>query len=309
MAELNYPHLRYFWAVAREGNLTRAAHKLHVTQSAVSVQLRKLEESLGTRLFERTGRGLRLTSSGRTTLDYAETIFTLGDELLDVLEDDAKSAQRTLRIGVLATLSRNFQIGFLGPLLNRSESRLVVRSGTMNDLIRRLMAHQLDAVLSDHVPPRREGTAWVTHLIDEQPVSLIGRPRSSSPGPLKSLLSREPLVTPPVESAIRTGFDSLAERLGVRPRIVAEVDDMAMLRLVARMHDGLAVVPPIVVQDELAAGILMEHHRLPGLAEQFVAITAPRRLRHPLLDELLRHREEGADTSGASTTAESPSSG
>jgi LysR family transcriptional activator of nhaA len=288
MRDLSYPHLRYFWAVAREGNLTRAARKLHVTQSSVSVQLRKLEESLGTALFERKGRQLQLTRAGRLTLDYADTIFSLGDELLGALEEDAHSAKRTLRVGVLATLSRNFQIGFLDPLVNRSDTFLQVRSGNVVDLLQRLMAHELDVVLSSYVPARDETSAWVVHTIDEQPVSLIGQPTNEwSTWPLQALLTDVPLVVPPLESGIRTAFDSLVERLGIRPQIAAEVDDMAMLRLVTRIHRGLAVIPPIVVKDELETGRLAEHRQLPSLVESFLAITAPRRIRHPLLDELL----------------------
>ena len=127
MAELSLPHLRYFWAVAREGNLTRAAGRLNVSQSAVSVQIRKLEDALGTVLFERRGRGLELTNAGRVALDYADRIFSLGDELLHALESEGRRAERTVRVGVLATLSRNFQIGFLSPLVNRPGTRLRLR--------------------------------------------------------------------------------------------------------------------------------------------------------------------------------------
>ncbi len=104
---LSYAHLRYFWMVAREGSLTRAAHRLRITQSAVSVQLKKLEDDLGQRLFERRGRGLVLTNAGRIALDYAESIFALGEELVEALEQEGRAARQTLHVGVLATLSRN----------------------------------------------------------------------------------------------------------------------------------------------------------------------------------------------------------
>lgn len=292
MSELSFAHLRYFWMVAREGNLTRASRKLRVTQSAVSVQIRKLEEALGQNLFVRKGRGLELTSAGRVALDYAESIFALGDELLEVLDDEGRRARHTLRVGVLATLSRNFQIGFLGPLLDRDDVTVRVRSGAVEDLIARLGAHELDVVLSNHVPARSERDAWVTHVIDEQPVSLIGQPPVDPSRSLADLLREVPLVVPTVESGIRTAFDALVERFGAKPWIHAEVDDMAMLRLVARRHRGLAVIPPIVVRDEIEAGTLVEHRQLPGIVESFIAITAPRRIRHPLLPELLRDRPE-----------------
>jgi len=288
VAELSLPHLRYFWAVAREGNLTRAAGRLNVSQSAVSVQIRKLEDALGTVLFERRGRGLELTNAGRVALDYADRIFSLGDELLHALESEGRRAERTVRVGVLATLSRNFQIGFLSPLVNRPGTRLRLRSGTVADLLQRLEGHDLDVVLSNYAPARHEDANWVVHTIDEQPVSLIGQPDLDlSRFGLAELVTQHPLVVPPVESGIRVGLDALFERLGVRPNVVAEIDDMATLRVVARMHEGLTVIPPIVVQDELASGTLVEHRQLPSLVESFLAITAPRRLRNPILDELL----------------------
>lgn len=287
MAELSYPHLRYFWVVAREGNLTRAAKQLRVTQSAVSVQIRKLEDAVGQRLFERRGRGLELTRAGQVALDYAESIFTLGDELLAVLEDVEEKARRNVKVGVLATLSRNFQLGFLRPVLDRDDVTVTVRSGTMQDLVQRLTAHELDVVLSNYVPSREEGATWVVHTLNEQPVGLIGRPPARPERRLDDLLAEVPLVVPSVESGIRAAFDALTARLGVEPRIDAEVDDMAMLRLVARQHRGLSVIPPIVVKDELAAQTLVEHRQLPGIVEPFLALTVPRRLRNPLLEPLL----------------------
>ena len=285
--ELSFPHLRYFWVVAREGNLTRAARKLRVTQSAVSVQIKKLEASLGRDLFERKGRSLELTDAGRLALDYAESIFTLGDELLEALEHEEERARQTLEVGVRATLSRNFQVALLGPLLDRKEICVRVRSGAVADLIQRLIAHELDLVLCNSLPGRSEREDWVAHVIDEQPVSLIGHPDACAEGAsLAELLDEASLVVPSVESGIRMGFDALVERLGVKPRIHAEVDDMAMLRLVARRHGGLSVIPPIVVRDEIAAGTLVEHRQLPGIVEPFIAITAPRKTRKPLLDAL-----------------------
>ncbi|MFX8652895.1 LysR family transcriptional regulator, partial [Acinetobacter baumannii] len=119
MSTLNYNHLRYFWAVAHDGNLTRTAARLNLTQSALSVQIRKLEERLGHALFERRGRQLHLTEAGRIALDHADAIFALGGELLGTLGNTGE-ARRILRVGSLATLSRNFQMAFLRPLLGRT---------------------------------------------------------------------------------------------------------------------------------------------------------------------------------------------
>ena len=293
MSSLNFHHLRYFWAVAHEGGLTRAAERLHVSQSAVSVQIAKLEADLGHQLFERRGKQLLLTEAGRIALDHADTIFALGDELVGTLGESGGPLQSVLRVGALSTLSRNFQLRFLEPLMERDDVEIVIRSGPMRELLRDLEAHRIDVLLANVAPLRDAATDWVPHLIADQPVSLVGpADKAKEKRELVERLREEPLILPAVESSIRSGFDALADRLGVRPRIAAEVDDMAMLRLLARRGIGLAVVPPIVVRDELASGMLVELEQLPGLEETFYAFTASRRFPNPLLRELIPGKKQ-----------------
>lgn len=284
---LNFSHLRYFWAVAHEGNLTRAAEALHVSQSAVSVQIQKLEAELGQPLFERRGRRLELTGSGRLALDHADAIFGLGDRLTAAVRKGA-IARQVLRVGALATLSRNFQLAFLAPALERADVAVTLRSGTVRSLLRQLASHRLDVLLSNIAPERESGTPWVPHLIGEQAVALVGHPARVRAGrDWRRLLGREPLVLPSAESSVRAAFDALAYQLGTVPQVAAEVDDMAMLRLLVRQNVGLGVVPPIVVRDELAAGTLQRVADLPGIKESFFAITLPREFPHPLLAQMI----------------------
>jgi LysR family transcriptional activator of nhaA len=288
MGELNYNHLRYFWAVAHDGNLTRTAERLNLSQSALSVQIRRLEERLGHALFERRGRQLHLTEAGRIALDHADAIFATGEEMLSTLKGRAPARRQILRVGAITTLSRNFQIAFLKPLLGRSDVELIVRSGTLRELLDHLESHRLDVVLANLAPPRDATTAWVSHLIDEQPVSLVGRAdRLTGPMELKAAIAQYPLVLPSLDSSIRLGFDALLDREGIRPVIAAEVDDMAMLRLMAREGIGLAVVPPIVVRDELEQGVLREIAHIGSLSETFFAVTLSRRFPNRALRSLL----------------------
>jgi LysR family transcriptional activator of nhaA len=289
MMMLNFNHLRYFWAVAHEGNLTRAAEKLHVSQSALSIQIQKLEAQLGHALFERRGRQLLLTEAGQIALDHADAIFATGDELLGTLKERGDPVQRVLRVGALSTLSRNFQIGFLRPMLHRENVEVVISSGRLGDLLQALEAHQLDVVLVNAPPARDAATPFISHQIAAQPVSLIGTPQRLKNQKLsvEALLPHNPLVLPSGESNIRTGFDALADKLGLKLNVVAEVDDMAMLRLLAREDIGLAVVPPIVVKDELDNGRLIEAAQLPSLQETFYAVTLARRFPNPLLRSLI----------------------
>ena len=287
MASLNYNHLRYFWAVAHDGNLTRTAERLNLTQSALSVQIRKLEERLGHPLFERRGRRLHLTEAGQITLDHADAIFATGDELLGTLRQSG-AARQALRVGSLATLSRNFQMEFLRPVLGRTDIDLILRSSGAAELLRALEALNLDVVLLNRAPPGDALTPLVTHRLAERSVSLVGTPeRLGEAASLADRLRRHPVILPTVDSSVRTGFDALADRLGVRPQIVAEVEDMAMMRLLAREDIGLAVLPPIVVKDEIAGGVLVAGDQLPGIAETFFAVTMARRFPNPLVRLLL----------------------
>jgi len=287
MAELNYNHLRYFQAVAHEGNLTRAAARLNVSQSAVSTQIRRLEERLGQALFTRQGRALHLTEAGRIALDHADSIFATGRELVATLQD-GRGQRQALRVGSLATLSRNFQLAFLRPLLGRTDVEVILRSGSAAELFNALAALHLDLVLTNQPPPADALTPFVVQRLDEQKLSLIGVPELCPVGvTLAERLEEAALVLPSAASGLRMGFDALLDRLGVTPNIAAEVDDMAMMRLLAREGIGLAVLPPIVVRDELASGALVEAEQLSELTEAFYGVSVERRFPNALLSELL----------------------
>lgn len=286
MAEtLNYRHLRYFQQVAHEGHLTRAAERLNLSQSALSVQIRTLEERLGHSLFNRVGRQLELTEVGRIVLDHADRIFETGQELMETLTRGA-SARLPLRMGALSTLSRNFQLSFLRPLLLSSDTDVILKSGGADLLLNELKSLALDVVLSTEPPPSRFGAEFTAHRIAEQPVGLHGHPGRLRHDSLAALLACEPLIVP-TESSIRTGFESLVARLGVNPRIVADVDDMAMVRLLTREDMGLAIAPAVVLADELATGLLASAPFALDIVESFYAITIHRTFPHPVLRDLI----------------------
>ncbi|MCL5776091.1 LysR family transcriptional regulator [Limibaculum sp. FT325] len=299
MHGLNLHHLRYFRAVAHDGNLTRAAERMNLSQSALSVQIRRLEEFLGHALFERRGRRLVLTEAGRIALDHADAIHAAGEELIGTLRETGRSRQ-ALRVGALATLSRNFQAAFLRPVLGRADVEVILRSASQAELMRGLGTLALDVALMTRPPQPDAAMPVVAHRLAEQQASLVGTPTRRIEGArLADLLAAHPMILPTPESGLRPELDALFARLGIRPQIAAEVDDMAMIRLMAREDAGLAVVPPIVVRDELASGRLVELSRLPGIAESFYAVTPERRFPHPLLPLLLEFRAEAAQDATA----------
>lgn len=287
---LNYHHLRYFWAVATEGSLTRTAQRLHVSQSALSAQIRRLEDQIGQPLFLREGRRLVVTEAGQIALSYAEEIFTAGTELVVTLKQ-GRSDRHPLRIGAVATLSRNFQESFVKPLLGRPDMRLRLVSGRLDDLLGRLAGHTLDLVLSNRAVAHDPEKAWRSLRIAKQRVSLVGHPGRAAlrlPDDLEGL----PMLLPGTESEIRIAFDALCAKRRVRPRVLAEVDDMAMLRLLARDAEAVALLPSVVVRDELRTGTLKEYGVVPGIDETFYAITVDRRFPHPLLAQLLTRKSD-----------------
>jgi LysR family transcriptional activator of nhaA len=285
MADLNYHHLRYFREVAREGNLTRAAARLNLSQSALSIQIKLLEDRLGTLLFDRSGRQMVLTEAGRIALDHADRIFGTGQELLATLQRTTAS-RAPLRVGALSTLSRNFQLNFLRPVLRDHQVDLILKSGNEALLLADLKSLALDVVLTTAPPRREEGADFTAQRIAEQPVAIHGHPGRLRHASLRDLLLNEPVILP-TESSIRTGFEALVAGLGIRPRIVADVDDMAMVRLLAREDAGLAIAPSVVLADEIASGMLASSGFDLDLVESFYAVTVPRNFPHPALAGLL----------------------
>jgi LysR family transcriptional regulator, transcriptional activator of nhaA len=293
---LNYHHLRYFHVIATEGGITRAAERLRISAPALSIQLKQLEESLGSSLLDRSRRGLKLTEAGRVVLDYAETIVKAGDELLDVMKHRPPIGRQILRLGAVATLSRNFQLDFLRPLLGREDVEVIIRSGGLGDMLGLLRSHQVDLILSNQSVRHDAGTPWHSHLLERQPVVVVGAPvwkqrRLRFPRDFNEV----PMVLPSLESQVRVEFDRRLAAGGVRPRLLAEVDDMAMLRLMAREEGGLALVPRVVVQGELQRGELVITHKISGLEETFHAIIPLRRYPHPLINKLMK-RFPGSNT-------------
>ena len=286
--QLNFHHLFYFWRVARLGHLTQAAQELHTSQSAVSAQIRQLEDRLGEPLFAREGRRLQLTDTGQLVLAYAENIFGLGQEMLGRLQGRVAGVTR-LRVGSVATLSRNYQENWIRPLLSDASVVLTLESGLLQGLIERLVQHQLDVVLANETVPADPDRPLHCRFLGSQAVSLVGPAGRWAAQALRvpEDLDGLDVVLPGPRHALRAQFDALCLSANVTPRLRAEVDDMAMLRLIARDSGWLTVLPEVVVQDELRTGALVAVGRFTDLQERFYAITTPHRHRIEVLETLI----------------------
>lgn len=287
MSRLNYHHLYYFWHVARTGNLTQSADELHTSQSALSTQIKQLEHNMETKLFDRRGRRLVLTQAGQQALVLADDIFKRGEELEALLRGDFQSGIQPIRIGVMSTMSRNFVEAFISPLLQSKDVRFTLASKGITNLLTDLSNHQLDVVLSNVNVAVDTSELWQVQLLDRQPLSIVGPPTLLPRTTFPKGYNNFRWVVPGKQSEIRASFDAFCSHYQFEPNIQSQVDDMAMLRLLARDTGSLAVLPNVVVKDEIAAGSLVEYLSLPNAFEHFYAITVKRTVRPTTLDHLL----------------------
>jgi LysR family transcriptional activator of nhaA len=271
---INFNHLRYFWYVAKEQHLTRAAEKLILSQSALSLQIKTLEHQIRHPLFERVGKRLELTKVGQIVFDYCNDFFSAGEELLYQLQHRIDISHPTLRLGATVNLSRNFQIDFIRKLIAGNNSSLLLVSGNLEELLNRLQRHQLDVVMSNSIAESYEKDPFVFHRVADQNVALIAHPRFLQENrSFEELLKSTPLLVPEPSGHLRRQIDSYLERHKINPNIVAQVSDATMLRLLAREGMGIALIPPIVVKDEIENGSLLMVKELAEIQEHFYAIT------------------------------------
>ena len=288
MSRLNYHHLYYFWSVARIGNLTQAAKELHLSQSALSTQIKQLEHTINIELFERKGRTLALTDMGKRVQMYANDIFTKGEELSSFIHKGMISQTQHLSIGVLNTLSRNFIEEFINPLMSNVEVRFSLTAGRMDGLLNGLAEHELDLVLTNKpIGLEHYDQLWQSQLVSRQPLAIVGPADKKIRGQFPAGYTDAQWVLPAKTSAIRDSFNALCARWQYQPKIKAEADDMAMLRLLARDSGALSVLPSVVVKDEIEQCLLVEYQRLPDAFEHFYAITAQRKFVQDILKSLL----------------------
>lgn len=293
MAKINFNHLYYFWVIAKEGHLGRAAQKLFISQSALSTQLKKLEESLKKPLFIREGRVLKLTEAGQMTLSYADKMFNLGNELSHLLRENIAADSTSVKIGIVSSLSRNFVENFIRPLLTRDDVELQIDSGNQDELLMRLNAHQLDLVLSNYRPSPSAQYPIKTKSIAKQQLSFVGKPLDINQiFKFPDDLLQYKMLLPGRSTEVRTRFDQICDEHQIYYRVMAEINDMPALRLLVRDSNCIALLPMVVVQDEVKNGVLQEYCKIPGLFEHFYAISLKRHYEPDVIKFLLNREPE-----------------
>jgi LysR family transcriptional regulator, transcriptional activator of nhaA len=287
---LNYHHLAYFRAVAKEGGLAPAGRALRLSHSTLSAQIRALEDRLGEKLFTRAGRRLVLTDVGRVALRYADEIFGLGDELVDAVRGKTTGKPRRLDVGVIDALPKLLVRDLLQPALALAEPAwLVCREGGFDRLLAALAEHELDLVLADSPVPSGSAVRAYNHLLGESGVGLFAAPalartlRERFPASLDGA----PLLLPTERLNLRRSLNAWFDRHGVAPRVVADIEDSALLK--AFGADGVGVFPaPLAVAGEVRQRYRVELlGEADGVTERFYAISAERRLRHPAVTAIV----------------------
>lgn len=284
MATLNFKHLRYFWAVAKSGSIARASAQLHVTPQSISGQLRELEEALGAELFRRAGRGLQVTEIGLRILSYAEEIFTLGDELVDVVRHQSTRATLPFRVGIADSVPKSLGYRVVEPALHIEEPvRLICREGNLLSLLADLAVHRLDMVIADRPMPTDLKVRAYNHLLGTSGLTVFGAEalRRELKGPFPKLLDDAPFLLPGEGVAIRPLVEQWFEAQEVRPRIVGEFDDSALLKAFGQGGAGLFVAPTTIADYVCRQYGVQVVGRIDSVSEHLYAITPERRLRHP----------------------------
>jgi LysR family transcriptional activator of nhaA len=284
MSNINFKHLRYFWVVAANGSIAQAANILHLTPQTISGQLRELEEQMEIKLFEKSGRNLVLTDSGRMVFSYADEMFRLSNELQDVLRGRIPGTALTLNVGVAMVVPKLLAYRLLEPVLSMEEPvQLACHEAPLPELLADLSVHKLDLVLADcPLSPTLNVRAY-NHALGQSGISFLAasplarRYRKDFPLSLDSA----PILMPTSSSALRRMLEQWFEARNIKPRIVAEFEDRALMKAFGEAGAGVFTSPTAVEDDVVAKYGVHVIGRTSDIKESYYAISAERRIKHP----------------------------
>jgi LysR family transcriptional activator of nhaA len=296
---LNFHHLRYFWVVAKEGTLRAAAEVLKISQPSISAQLKLLEETLGEQLFRRSGRGLQLTDSGRTVLEYAEDIFSTGRELLEAVRDRATVRTPVFHVGITDSLPKLVARAMLQPATALQPTpRLVCREGQLDELLPLLATHRLDMILADEPAGASQRFKLFNHPLGSCGVTFCASAKlaASLRKGFPHSLHDAPALLPTEGSLFRRAVEQWFHEYGIRPRIIGEFDDAALMMFFGREGAGFLPLHSMAFDDARRTFKLAEIGQAPTCRCQLHAITAERRLTHPASVAVTSHMPEGVES-------------
>ena len=288
-ASFNYKHLYYFWVVAKEGGISRAADKLDMAVQTVSAQVRELERSLGCELLKPAGRGLALTDAGVAAMQQADTIFLLGEELPARVRDAMSTPVVRLRLGISDGLPKLVVHRLLSPVATESQLRLLCHEGNFNDLLGDLALHKLDVVISDRPAPANPNMKLYSHGLGSSNMAWYGTPALMKTSKLRfpECLNELPMLLPTTHTASRDRLEAWFEQRGIRPRIVGEFEDSALLKTFGANGMGVFPVAEWVHEELIAHYAVKRIGPCEGVTEHFFAVGTEKKVQHPLVQRLL----------------------
>jgi LysR family transcriptional activator of nhaA len=294
MKWLNYNHLFYFWVVAREGGVVRASEELMVSQPTISAQLKDLEQSLGHRLFERAGRGRVLTEAGRVAFNYANEMFSIGQDLINALEDQPAHRPLKLAVGVLDLLPKPVVRRLLAPALKLPQTvRLICREDKADRLLADLAARRIDVVISDSPMGAAAYGRGYNHLLGESGLAFFATSdllKRHGKGFPKSL-SGAPVLLPADHTQVRSSLNLWFDSRRIHPLVVGEFDDSALMFSFGRSGAGIFPAPPVIAPDVQRNFGVKLVGKIDDVRERFYAISRDENPQHPALMAILKAAE------------------
>ncbi len=285
MRHINYTYLLYFWTVQREGSVSRAAEVLNLTPQTISGQIKRLEESIGTSLFQRDGRSLVLTDTGRLVAQFADEIFTVGQELTQILRHGAKPrSPRSVRVGIVNSIAKLIACEIVAPALALEEPvRVVTHEDTLEELLADLSVHRLDIVLSDRSLPSELDVRARSHALGQSDIAFFARPDLADRlgDEFPACLDGAPFLMPAVRNSLRTRLEVWCTDKGVRPVVAAEIDDSGLLKAFGQQGLGVFVAPAAIASRVCDSYGVVELGRTGSVVERYFAILPERRIAHP----------------------------
>ena len=281
---INYKHLHYFWVVAKEGSIARASERLHLTPQTISGQLSLLEENLGEALFNRVGRNLELTETGRLTLSYADEIFTLGGELEEVIHNIPSGRRVVFKVGVVDVVPKSIAYRLLLPALQLADPvRIVCRENSIDSLLAELALHKIDLVIADSPIPQAVNVRGFNHQLGECGVTFFAIPELAdtlrNDFPLS--LNGAPMLLPGEMSIAQSRLLKWFDKHRIHPNIVGEFDDSALMKAFGQAGTGVFIAPtPIAAEVEKQYGV-KAIGQTDEVREQYYAISVERKISHP----------------------------
>lgn len=291
MSALNYKHLHYFWAVAKAGSITRASERLHVTPQTISGQLSLFENVLGEALFTRGGRQFELTEAGKLALNYADEIFSLGQELEEVLYYQHTGRPAQFRVGVTDAVPKSLAYRLLEPAVQIPEPpRIICREGKVLSLLAELAVHRLDIVIADSPMPRTVDVRGFSHLLGECGITFFATPALAQqhPAPFPQCLDGAPLLLKGEDVAVRSRLTRWLSDKHIRPRITGEFDDSALMGAFGHAGAGIFAAPTAIAEEVMQQHAVVSIGATEEVTEQFYAISVERKLTHPAVVAICR---------------------